>query len=118
MVFHNKIVYLISDAYTENSLITKLDEQDYLITISITGTFAHAAIDYIQQNSAYKALVTVCRDDLFKKHYDIVYHLSAKDRAHEGRTVYGKYGISYMFDVIYSAYVRKYGNLSSKNERG
>lgn len=111
MVFHGKIIYMISDAYTENTLITKLDHRDYLITISITGTFANACRDYISQNTAYKALVTVNRDDKFRKQYDRVYHLSAIDRIHEGRTVYGKYGISYMFDIIYSLYVRKYGNI-------
>lgn len=111
MIFHGKIIELISDAYTDKTLIGTLNREDVLFTISSTGTFAKASLDYISQCDAYKTLVTVNRDKSFNQFYDKVYHLSAKDRANEGRGVYGKYGINYMFDVIYSAYVRKYGKL-------
>ncbi len=113
MIFHGKIIRLISNMYTNNDLIRTLDGRDILMTISATGTLAYAARDYISNCEAYKVLVTVNRDESFKKWYDKVYHLSAMDRTAEGRSVYGKYGISYMFDIIYSAYVRKYGNIHS-----
>ncbi|WP_459478898.1 MurR/RpiR family transcriptional regulator [Clostridium saccharoperbutylacetonicum] len=111
MIFHGKIIRVISDAYTDKTLINTLDKQDILITISSTGTFAKASHDYISKCNAHKILVTVNRDKIFSDWYDKVYHLSAKDRSNEGRGVYGKYGINYMFDVIYSTYVRKYGKI-------
>jgi len=110
MIFHGKIIHSISNTYTDNTLITKLDERDYIMTISATGTFADASKDFISQCSAYKALVTVNRDPGFQDWYDKVYHLSVNDLS-EGKSVYGKYGINYMFDVIYSVYVKKYGNI-------
>ncbi|HWT74282.1 MAG TPA: hypothetical protein VN258_06145 [Mobilitalea sp.] len=115
MVLHGKIIHLISDAYTDNTLITRLKEKDYLFTISTTGTFAKAALDYISKCNAFKVLATVNRDPIFKQYYDKIYHLSATDRSQEGRSVYGKYGMNYMLDVIYSAYVRRYGNLPPRN---
>jgi len=108
MVLYGKIIYLISDSYTENSLLSKLDQRDYLIVLSSTGVFAKACEDYIKPVKAYKALVTVNRDECFKSQYDKVYHLSAQDRSQNGNLVYGKYGINYMFDVIYATYVNKY----------
>ncbi len=110
MVLHGKIIYLISDSYTENNLLNKLDQRDYLIVLSATGVFAKACEDYIKPIKAYKALVTVNRDEGFKSQYDRVYHLSAQDRSQDGSLVYGKYGLTYMFDVIYATYVNKYGN--------
>jgi DNA-binding MurR/RpiR family transcriptional regulator len=108
MVLHGKIIYLISDSYTENSLISKLDQRDYLITISATGVFAKACEEYISHVKAYKTLVTVNRDESLKKGYDRVYHLSAEDKSQDGNLVYGKYGLNYMFDVVYATYVNKY----------
>lgn len=111
MVFHNKLIHIVSDVYTDNQLIQRLDKRDYLITISSTGTFARASKDYIAHCEAVKVLFTYNRDEEFKKQYDKVYHLSAVDRTKEGRSVYGTYGLNYIFDIIYSAYVRKYGNI-------
>lgn len=114
MVFHGKIIHLISEAYTDNTLIGRLDEKDYLFTISTTGMFAKAALEYIEPSKAFKVLVTVSRDPVFKDYFNKIYHLSAIDRSEEGRSVYGKYGINYMLDIIYSAYVRRYGKTATQ----
>ena len=113
MIFHNKLIHIISDAYTDNSLIRRLDKRDYLVTISSTGTFARASRDYISGCEAYKVLFTYNRDEEIKKQYDKVYYMSSADRTHEGRSVYGTYGLNYILDVLYSAYVRKYGGTHS-----
>lgn len=111
MIFHGKIINIVSDLYTDKPFISTLDKNDIIITISAMGNFAMASREYVLQSNAYKILITVNRDKEFKKWYDKVYHLSSIDRSNEGRSVYEKYGISYMFDIIYSAYVRKYGNI-------
>jgi len=110
MIFHGKIIHLISNTYTDNTLITKLNKRDYIMTLSTTGIFADASRELITQCNAYKALITVNRDSRFLNWYDKVYHLSVNDLS-DGKSVYGKYGINYMFDVIYSVYVQKYGNI-------
>jgi len=116
MIFHNKMIHIISEAYTNNTLILRLDNRDYLITISPTGIFAKASKDYISDCRAYKVLFTYNRDIEFKQYYDKVYHLSSIDRTHEGRSVYGTYGLNYILDILYSAYIRKYGNIRSIKE--
>lgn len=107
MILCGKIVRIISDMYTDNDLFNCLNEKDYLITISATGRFASAAEEIVKSSKAYRVLITVNRDEKFKGYYDRIYHLSAKDRSNE-KTVYGKYGVDYMFDIIYSRYIQKY----------
>ncbi len=113
MILHDKLIHIISEAYTDNTLIKRLDKRDYLITISATGTFAKASKNYIANCEAYKALFTYNREEEIKQPYDKVYHLSSIDRTYEGRSVYGTYGLNYVLDILYSAYIRKYGNIHS-----
>lgn len=109
MIYCGKIVYLVSNDYDNHTLVSRLNQRDYLVTVSASGIFASAAFDYLSGCGAYKALITVNRDPVFAAHYDRVYHLSAKDHSKEAFSVYGTYGISYMLDIIFSRYVRKYG---------
>ncbi|ETA80406.1 MurR/RpiR family transcriptional regulator [Youngiibacter fragilis] len=108
MILSNRIVRIISEAYTDNTLLSMLNEKDYLITISASGKFADASEEIVKRCCAYKSLVTLNRDPKYNDWYDKVYHLSAKDRS-KGKSVYGRYGIDYMFDVVFSHYIRKYG---------
>lgn len=116
MIFHGKIIRLISDAYTDRTLMNILDKRDMIFTISATGMFAKVSKNYVSKCDAYKVLITTNRDKVFSEWYDKVYHLSAKDRSNEGRGVYSTYGMTYMFDIIYSAYVRRYGKNNFRKE--
>lgn len=107
MILCNKVVRLVSDMYTDNELLGSLDDRDSLITVSSSGRLAYAAKEIVKNSKAYKILITVNRDKSFEEYYDKVYHLSAKDLSME-KTVYGKYGIDYMFDIVYSNYLQKY----------
>ena len=42
--------------------------------------------------------------------YTSIYHLSAADRSQEAKSVYYTYGTIYVLDVLYSVYVKKYGD--------
>lgn len=110
MIFGGKIIYLISNDFGNNSLLSKMEKEDYLVTVSASGTFAAASLDYIAGCKAFKSLITVNRDALFKEHYDKVYHLSANNHTQEAFSVYGSYGISYMLDIIFSQYIYRYKN--------
>jgi hypothetical protein len=114
MVLHGKIIYLISDSYTENTLLSKLDQRDYLIVLSATGVFAKACEEFIKPVNAFKTLVTVNRDPGFKTQFDKVYHLSAVDKSQNGNLVYGTYGMTYMWDIVYATYVNKYADKAVK----
>lgn len=109
MIVCGKIIRIVSDMYTDNELIQCLDERDSLFTISASGRLANAARDIVKNSRAYRCLVTTNRDESLKDYYDRVFHLSARDYSTE-KSIYGKYGLDYMFDVIYSAYIHKYSN--------
>jgi len=68
---------------------------------------SYAAKDIVKNSKAYKFLITLNRDKTFLEYYDRVFHLSVNDLSME-KSVYGKYGIDYMFDVVYSTYIQKY----------
>lgn len=87
MILHNRMIHIVSEAYTDNTLIRRLDNRDYLITISATGTFAKALNGYLSDCQAYKILFTLNRDEEVKQQYDKVYYLSSTDRTKEGRSV-------------------------------
>lgn len=109
MLFHKRMIHVISEAYTNSSLISRLDKHDYLVVVSGSGTFAKASRDFVKDSAAYKVLFTYARNNEHERGFDKVYHLSAKDRGNEPHSVYGTYGFRYMFDIIYSAYTKKYG---------
>lgn len=108
MVLCGKIIRIVSDTYVDNELLQNLNEHDYLVTVSATGQFAMAAKEIVESTKAYKVLITVNRSKELEQSYDKVYHLSAKDHSME-KSVYGKYGIDYMLDILFSIYVKKYG---------
>lgn len=107
MIVCGKIIRIISDANVDY-VIDSLTEQDYLITVSATGHFAKEVKAVVEKSKAYNVLITANRSQELKKPYHKVYHLSAKDYAMQ-KSVYGKYGISYMLDILFSIYVKKYG---------
>lgn len=108
MIFNKKVIYLISELYSDNELLLNLNEDDFLITISNSGIFAYASYPLIAESNAQKTLITLRRDPIFNKWYDKVYHLSSEDKSKNGVNVYGKYGVSYMLDVIYSEYTKNF----------
>lgn len=110
MIFNKKMIYLVSELYSDNELLLNLSEDDFLITISNTGTFAYASFPLISESKSQKTLITLRRDPIFNEWYDKVYHLSAEDKSKSDINVYGKYGVSYMLDVIYSEYTKNFNN--------
>jgi DNA-binding MurR/RpiR family transcriptional regulator len=110
LVFCGKIIRIISETFTDNTLLVKMTRDDYLMTFSMSGVFANAAKELVKNCHAYKTLVTVSRRPEFTEFYDKVYHLSALDRSSMA-DIFGKYGVNYMLDVIASTYLRKYGSV-------
>lgn len=110
MILQNKLVRLISDMYENTDFVKGLQEDDYLITISGSGVFAHASKEYLKNIKAYKVLFTLNRNKEFEEYYDKIYYLSAVDRTTEGTSVYFRYGMQYTLDILYNTYLRKYGN--------
>lgn len=110
MIFQNKVLRIVSDMYENIDFVKRLQKQDLLLVISGSGLFAAASRDYLKGNEAYKVLFTLNRSHDFDDIYDRIYHLSAVDRSQEAKSVYFTYGTIYVLDILYSVYVRKYGD--------
>ena len=110
MIFQNKVIRMVSDMYENIDFVKHLQKEDLLLVISGSGLFAAASRDYLRDNPAYKILFTLNRSHDFDDVYDTIYHLSAADRSQEAKSVYYTYGTIYVLDVLYSVYVKKYGD--------
>ncbi len=110
MIFQKKVIRLISDMYESTDFIKRLTEEDFLMVISASGLFAETSQNYLKDNKAYKTLFTLNRSHDFDEIYDKIYHLSAVDRSKEAKSVYFTYGFIYVLDILYSVYIRKYGD--------
>lgn len=63
---------------------------------------------------AKKALITLNRTPIFEKYYDQIFYISKKEYNQDFystgiRDVYTKYGLLLYFDLVYSYYIKKYG---------
>lgn len=110
MVAHKRIIYLISENYSDNDLIKNLNEQDLLITISTSGVFANEASKFTKDLIGKKVLFTGVPDPDLSSHYDKTYLLSNQSDGNLNIPVYSKYGIHFMLDLLYSELVKKYKN--------
>ncbi|MEC0282694.1 MurR/RpiR family transcriptional regulator [Terribacillus saccharophilus] len=107
LITHKRIIYLISEHYTENELIRNLDEKDLLITLSTSGVFAGQACSFTKGLKASKVLITGMENPQIESFYDKVYYLSAKRGEELNFPIYSKYGIHFMLDLLYSEYVKQ-----------
>ena len=101
---------MVYDIYDKKDFVKQFQKEDLLLVISGSGLFAAASRDYLRDNPAYKILFTLNRSHDFDDVYDTIYHLSAADRSQEAKSVYYTYGTIYVLDVLYSVYVKKYGD--------
>ena len=110
LILSGKLVRVMTDTNMDIDFLLSLGENDYVMTVSATGNFARAVMPVITQLKAYKALMTTARISELEVPYDKVYHLSANDYSNV-KSVYSKYGMEYVFDNLYSTYVRRYGTI-------
>lgn len=110
LILSGKLVRVMTDTNMDIDFLLSLGENDYVMTVSATGNFARAVMPVITQIQAYKALMTTARISELETPYDRVYHLSANDYSNV-KSIYSKYGMEYVFDNLYSTYVRRYGTI-------
>ncbi len=106
MILQNKVIFLVSELYSNNELLKKMTKEDSIITISTTGTFAYASHHLIENLDAFKTLITINRDPIFNTWYDKIYHLCAQEKAPNAGKIYSTFGVNYVLDIIYSEYAR------------
>lgn len=110
MLIMHKIVRILTDSSGDESMLGSMGEDDLVIVISASGSYARVVRRDLVPAVAQKALVTLNHDELLASDYDLVFYLSHEDYRYRGqRTVYAKYGVSYFFDLLYNRYFTTYG---------
>lgn len=109
MLFMHKIPQILTDSFGSEKSLESLSPSDLIIVISASGNYARAAQSQLSQSLACRVLITTNRDPKLQEFFDAVLYLSSED--HYGkRTVYAKYGINYLFDLIYNRYFEMFGS--------
>ena len=116
MLAMNKLIRIVtSSAQTNPKILDTLTGQDCVITCSASGNFALAVDHVMQENRAYKALVTLNHTTLFEQSYDYIFYLSDQFTPSNRslttiRNVYTRYGMTYFFDLLFHLYYKRYQN--------
>lgn len=105
LLFANKIVYVVSDIYTANNSLSTVDEETLIILVSTSGTFALEANHWIQTFPAYKILITGNTSKHFNETYQKIYFISQQHIENDYSGIYGKYGMTYLFDLVAEYYL-------------
>lgn len=108
MLFMHKIPQILTDSFGSENSLASLGPSDLVIVISASGNYARAARSELARSAACRVLVTTNHDCELQEFFDAVLHLSP-DGHYGERTVYAKYGINYLFDLIYNRYFEKFG---------
>lgn len=109
MLFMHKIPQILTDSFGSESSLESMGPSDLIIVISASGNYARAARSQLSKSAACRVLVTANRDHDMHDFFDAVLQLSP-DNYYGRRTVYAKYGITYLFDLVYNRYFEKFGN--------
>lgn len=107
LVLLHKIINMMSDDSLDEAVLSSLENNDVVFMVSMTGIFATNNLKILESCRAYKALITTSRNEEYKKVFDDVYNLAYGDYSNL-KSVRGKYGIVYLFDVLYDVYLKMY----------
>lgn len=113
MLCFKKTVRCITNSSRSIELLNSLNENDTLITLSVTGNYALASLKDIVKTRANKVLITLNRSDEFKNVYDKIIYLnqnsaSASFIQTDVKNSYTLYGLTYFLDLVVSMYYEKY----------
>lgn len=109
-----KLIYVKTSAHVDVNSFAELDENALLITCSVTGNYAFAVSNTLENVSAVKILITLNHTEVFKKYYDKIIYMSqlvqSDNSIHSNglRDVYTKYGLLFFLDIVYHQYVKEY----------
>ena len=109
MLVMHKVVYLVTDSVGDEAMFASLGPSDVVLVISATGNYAQVSRQQIEQTGALRVLVTFNRDQHLAEPYEVVLYLSDEDLG-RSRSVYAKYGVNYLFDLLYNRYFTRFGS--------
>lgn len=113
MLAEGRTVRMVAESSIERNGIRALSENDLLVVVTTSNSFAKRQARLITESGAHKVLVTASRDaeaphDPHALFDDI---LLIGEGCSEGSTlhrVYATYGVTYLFDCIFGEYALRY----------
>ncbi|UQS81782.1 MurR/RpiR family transcriptional regulator [Bombilactobacillus folatiphilus] len=110
LIYANKLVTILDQNYLNNQLITALDSQSLIITVSTSGKYAELSENLLASLPGTKILITGNHQTQLEPIYDTCMYISEQSFSTDHLGIYGKYGITYLFDQIFLHYVTTYFN--------
>lgn len=107
MLFAGRSIELISDVYSTWEPSSSSDEA-LMVVVSVTGGFALEADSWVREQPGKKVLVTANTAAQTIETYDEVLYVSGEQRALDELGAFGKYGITYFFDLLSACYINEF----------
>lgn len=83
---------------------------DMLLVVSASGVFAQSIGECVDEAMAEKYLVTAIPHPTDEARYDRVVRLSQEKIDYDRLGLYGKYAVSYFFDLLSACYLNLYSS--------
>lgn len=108
LFYAGKVVQLVDMTYHERLAELAADDDGMLVVVSASGVFAKSVCTWVDGATADKVLITAAPDVADWRGYDAVYCLSDRPCPYDALGLYGKYGISYFFDLLSACYLNMF----------
>jgi len=92
-------------SHTDEELV---NVDNLIIVVSISGVFAESITETLLNIEGRKVLISANRSDDLSYYYDDVFYISNDDIENDNLGLLGKYGITYLFDLISQYYIYRY----------
>lgn len=109
LMYASKVIHVISGSFTTNEILKLLNKEDVIITISASGKFAEFSSELVQNLKGRKFLITGNRNEKFMEIYNEIFYMSENSFTTDYLGIYGKYGVTYILDVLSMQYLSLYG---------
>src|SRR5690625_120475 len=105
LFYGNKIIRVITNNF-DNYLLKEISDSPKLIIVaSISGVFAEEVSHIMNVIEGEKILITVNQSEGLSYPYNHTIYMSEKDMKSDPLGLFGKYGITYLLDLISEEYV-------------
>lgn len=114
LFFAGKLTEVVTSDYESRLTGRPNNNPCLLVAVSASGVFARSFEYCIRKVEAKKVLITANLELADWDAYDHVLCLSEDQEGRDALGIYGKYGVSYFFDLLSSAYLHRFGYPISK----
>jgi DNA-binding MurR/RpiR family transcriptional regulator len=108
LMFASKVTRVISTSFTKNEVLKTLTDEDIIITVSASGKFAELSLEFVNSLKGHKFLITGNQEQNLKNVYENVCYISKNSITNDYLSIYGKYGITYILDLLSMQYIYLY----------